>query len=205
MKFTDINLKAVFPAYIGQKVVVICSFLFVIILYLVGIKAAADRVQKRNLHLLFWLSFSSSLFLALLCIKAHHYTALYHRYFSFSLPFCSLYAAYLIYVFWNNNTINKIFTGTLALMLAGPAILLFGLSLKSAHPAVKYNHIAIARTIIEKNIQKIALPEWRDAFLINCFLPADYKIDYFRNPATDSFTLYEGGIEEKIQVVRTDN
>lgn len=203
LKFTAINLKAVFPSFSGSKPVIIISFLFVIALYVAGIKAATEREQKRNLHLLFLLSAGSSLFLAVLCVKSHHYTALYYRYFSFCLPFCSLFVAYLLYVFFVNKKINKLITSGIAVVLFIPALVLFVKSVKNA-PVLKYNHFAIAKAITDGNISKIEVPEWRDAFLINSLLPRGYKIDYFCNPVSTDFTLYKANSEEKIPVIRID-
>ena len=204
LKFTAINFKVVFPSFRNTKPVILISFLFVMALYLAGIKASGNKEQKRNLHLLFWLGAGGSLFLAVLCVRSHHYTALYYRYFSFCLPFCSLFIAYLLFVFFNNEKINKPLKYCLFVVLVAPSLLLLFTSLKNARPRLSYNHIAIARTIESNNITKIEVPQWRDALLINSFLPQGYKIDYFRNPLTTGFTLYNAGGEEKIPVIRKD-
>jgi hypothetical protein len=204
MKFTAIDLKAAFPAFKGSRPVILISFLFVIALYFAGIKAATSREQKVNLRLLFWLSAGSSVFLALLCIKSHHYTALYYRYFSFCLPFCSLYVAYLLSVFYSNERINKLVTTGLSAILIITPLVLFASAVKHGEATVRYNHPIIARLIASNGINKIEVPQWRDAFIIHSLLPAGYKIDYFRNPASTAFTLYNGGNEEKIPVIRIE-
>jgi hypothetical protein len=204
MKFTSINFKMVLPSFINKRFMVIIGFLFVLGLYFAGILAATTREQKRNLHLLFALGAGSSLFLALLCVKAHHYTALYYRYFSFCLPFASLFVAYTIYVLHASKKLSNLATTVLTALLLLPCLGLFITSVKNAHTEVKYNHAAVAIIAQESKVTAIAVPEWRDAFLIHSFLPQGLKIDYFRTPLSPDFTLTGANGSQKIPVIRIE-
>jgi uncharacterized membrane protein len=202
MKFTAINFKAVFPAFINKSAVFIFSFLLVIALYIAGLKASSNKIEKRNLHLLFILGISSSLLLAVLSIKSHHYTALYYRYYSFCIPFCCLFVAYLFSVFFRNPKINLLIKSCIFSIIVLPVCALFLSGIISSKPKVRYNHIAIAGEIARDKVVKIEVPEWEDAFLIQSFLPNGYKIDYVLNPTNHYFTLYKGTTEEKIPVIK---
>ena len=204
MKFTAVNLKIVLPSFIGSKLVIIMSFLLAIALYMAGIKLAIDKEQKRNLHLLFAFSTVSSIFLALLCVKSHHYTALYYRYFSFCLPFCCLFVAYLLYVFFTSPRRKKSVAAGIGVLFIVPSLLLFVQWAKSTKPVQKYNFTDVARIITASGYNKIEVPQWRDAFLVNALLPDGYKIDYFRNPAATEFTVYNAEGITKIPVIRND-
>ncbi len=204
MKFSAINLKIVFPSFIDNNLVIIISFLVVIILYVAGVKLATGKEQKRNLHLLFALSTTSSLFMALLCLKSHHYTALYYRYFSFCLPFCCLFVAYVLYVFFTNPNLNRLFSAGTACLFIVPSIILFGTWARKNKPVVKYSHPMVTSRISRES-RKIEVPQWRDAFIINALLPDGFKLDYFRNPAAADFTIYNPDGPLRIPVIRNDD
>lgn len=204
MKYTAINFKVIFPAFFGKLPVVIVSFILLIGLYVFGVRTATNDEQKRNLNLLFILGISGSLFLSLLCFKSHHYTAIYYRYFSFGVPFCCLFTAYALFVIAGNGRVNNLVKGGLIAGFMLPAAVLFAFGQLNAAPAVKYNHIAIAKQIVQENVTKIEVPEWSDALLIQCVLPEGYKIDYVRNPLTTNFTLYKAAGAEVIPVIKND-
>jgi len=204
LKFMAINAKVVFPAFAGSRPVIVASFVLLIAMYIAAVKSTADRTERFRLHLLFWLSAGNSLFLAALCIKSHHYTALYFRYFSFCLPFCSLFAAYALYVFYRNSKIPKAVTAGATALLLLPSLVLFASSVYKSHAVLKYNHPWVAQMITRGHINRIEVPEWRDAFLVNSFLPGSYKIDYFRNPAATDFTLYQADSATRVPVIRID-
>ncbi len=204
MKFTAVNLKLVFPSFMGSRQVIIMSFLLAVALYGAGIKLAKDKEQKSTLHLLLALSAGSSIFLALLCAKSHHYTALYYRYFSFCLPFCCLFVAYLLYLFFTSPRIKNAIASGIAVVIILPSVLLFVQWVKNTKPVQKYNFTDVAGIITASGYNKIEVPQWRDAFLINALLPDGYKIDYFRNPAATEFTVYKAEGITKIPVIRND-
>ena len=83
-----------------------------------------------------------------------------------------------------------------------PPCVLFILSVYKANPILKYNHIAIASQIVRDKVVKIEVPEWQDAFLIQCVLPDGYKIDYVRNATSPYFTIYKAGTTEQVPVIR---
>jgi hypothetical protein len=136
-------------------------------------------------------------------LNSHHYTALYYRYFSFSLPFCSLFVAYLLYIFYTSGKIKKLFTTAVAGVLIVPSALLFITWAGKYNPELKYNHPFVAGRL-GPGSRKLEVPQWRDAFLVNALLPVGNKIDYFRNPAATEFTIYRADVAIKIPVIRND-
>ena len=204
MRLTAINFKSVFPAFRNNIGIVLISFLFVIALFVAGMKSAENKTQKRDLGLLFLLGAFSSLFLLLLSIKSHHYTPLYYRYYSFGAPFSCLFIAYLLYVLFSSYKKNFLITGMLTAIIALPSCALFVMGIVNDHPAIQYNHPAIASEIVKNNISKIEVPDWREALLVQSLLPQGYKIDYFRN-GDGYFTLYKQTGAEKIPVIKEDH
>ncbi len=198
------DFKVVFSAFGEKKIAVIVGFLAVIALYIVAIKATQDKTEKRNLQLLFLLGASGSLFLAALCFKSNHYTALYNRYHSFCIPFACLFTAYAMYLVFKNPKINTMINGTILVIIIIPTLTLFFLSLRKNNPAVNYNHIALAKEIETEKISKIELPAWEDAFLIQAVLPRGYKIDYVLNKSSAYFTLYKADTTEKVSIIRSN-
>ena len=86
-----------------------------------------------------------------------------------------------------------------------PCCTLFVLGIKNTKTILKYNHIAIAEQIAHDNIVKLGVPEWRDAMLVNSFLPPGYKIDYFRIPETQNFILYKTSGEDQVPAIKDDH
>jgi hypothetical protein len=204
MKFTAINFKVVFPAFSDKMLVIVLSFLLLISLYVAGIKVAADG-PKRKLHILFILGVSGAVFLSLLCLRSHHYTALYFRYFSFANPFCCLFAAMLIFVLFNSPKINLVARLSLTALILLPVVGYFIMVQYKANPSVKYNHIAVAHEIVKDGVSRIEVPEWKDAFLIQSVLPAGYKIDYVRNATSPYFVIYKATGATKVLVIRKES
>ncbi len=205
MQFTSVNFKILFSAFVAKKVVIVISFLFSLSLYAFGWSAAVTKKEKTDLNLLFALSISSTIFLTILCLRSHHYTALYYRYFSFGAPFCSLYIAYVLALLYNNPRMNKMVIGSLGTIVLLPVCGYFAYLVYKAEPRQKYNHIAVAEQIREKRINRVAVPEWKDALLIQCVLPAGYNIDYEVTPASTNFILFSGNNSEQIPVVRNNS
>ncbi len=203
MKLLAQDFKAIFPALKELRAIIAGSFAVVIGLYLAAVRASDNKTDKRNLHLLFILGASGSVFLALLSIKAHHYTSLYHRYHSFGIPFACLFTAYAISVIaWKYRSNKAVALGVAAVLLL-PSVALYAVVVKSSNPVRVYNHSVVARQIVEGNIAQLGVPTWTDAFMVNCFLPMGYKIDYVRNEIDPNFTLYKDGKEERVPVLNT--
>jgi hypothetical protein len=201
LRFLALNFRMVFPVFIDKFVVVFFSLVAVGLLYFFALRFAAEPVRRRNLHLLFGLGISSSVMLAILCLKSGHYAALYYRYHSFALPFSIMFVAYALHVLIRSNAVLPLIkVGAVVFMLA-PAAMLFISSERHANPPMKYNHLAVADEIVKKKASEIVLPGWRDAFLINTVLPREYKIDYVLNELDPYFTLKYNGQEERIRVV----
>ena len=201
-RFTSINFKAVFPAFSSRPLVSVISFLLVITLYITGVKTTKIKTERSNLHLLFLLGGFGSLFLLILSIKSHHYTALYYRYYSFCVPFCCLFITYLLYILLKNPKINSLIKSGLVTITLLPACVLFLLGVMSAKPNLAYNHVAVANEIVRDKVSKAGIQGWEDALLVQCFLPNGYKIDYVRDQAAPYFALYKTDTTEKIPVIK---
>lgn len=204
IKFFALNFKAVFPAYLNNMIISVSSAAAIIGLYVAALKSTNNRTNKRNLHLLFLAGISSSLFLALLCMKSHHYTALYFRYFSFCVPFCCLFTAYALQLVSHNPRLHIALKGAATSIIVLPSITLFILSMRNTTVPKQYNHSEVAGEIVAKHAGKLSVPKWKDALLMHCLLPRGYKIDYVRNEIAPYFTLYSGNGEEHIPVIRKE-
>jgi hypothetical protein len=205
MKFTDVNFKVVLPAFKDAKALVAISFLIVAGIYAAALKMSASKEDKRNLNLLFILGISSTVFLALLSIKSQHYTALYSRYYSFSIPFSALFIAYALKVFFTNPGFNKLIAGAVTAIVVLPCVTVYLLGIIKNKPELKYNHLAIAKTIVNNNIAQVEVPDWNEAFLVNGFMPAGYKVEYLLNRSSPDFVLHKASGIEKVPLVRIDN
>jgi len=205
LKFLSLNFKLTFPAFINKYAVIIVSALSVVLLYVAAVRHATSNVVRRNLHLLFLLGSSSSLFLAVLCIKSGHYTALYYRYHSFAIPFSILFVAYALWVLWNRYKLyNFRLMGVIAVFLL-PSLGYYIISVKTHKARLSYNHISVAAEIVKNNVTEIEVPLWEDAYLIHSALPANYKVDYVQNKLSTYFTLQSANGLVKIQKLAKNN
>lgn len=202
MKYLAINFKAVLPAFRENIATIVVSFLFIPLLYYIGILASVTQSEKRNLHTLFALGSISSVFLMLLSLKSGHYTALYFRYYSFGLPFSNLFISCLLYTCYNSPRVNAIVKHGLSAVVIIPAFLFFAQGVLRENHIIKYNHPAIAEGIVKNNIHKVGIPEWHDAVLLHALLPQGYKIDYFRTADGPYYTLFGPTGIEKIPVIK---
>ena len=203
--FTDLNFKLVIPAFNHQKIVVLANFLMVIVIYFVAWRMSKNKEEKRNLHLLFTLGISSVLFLALLSIKSQHYTALYSRYYSFSVPFSTLFFAYAVHICFTNPRFNKIIAGMVTIAIVIPCVAVCVIGNIKNKPKIAYNHLAIAKSIVKDKVMQVEVPAWNEAFLVSGFMPADYKVEYLLNSTSNDFVLHKSSGIEKIPLIRIDN
>lgn len=204
MKFTSYNFKFLFPAFKAVNAVFVISFILVIGLYIMAVRLATTRPQKRNLHLLFLLGISSTVFLAALSVKSHHYTALYFRYYSFCIPFATLFTCYALYVVSRSTGINVVLKGAILALVIVPTVAFFGSNL-AEKSKVKFNHIEIAKKITSGAVEKITVPDWTDAFLVQSFLPKGYKLEYIIDKNSTDFTLTRKDGVEKIPLIRINS
>ncbi len=203
LKFGALNFKTVFPAFNGSAGIVIVSFLMVIALYFGALKFSKTPKEKRNLHLLFILGVSSSIFLAALSIKSHHYTALYSRYYTFCVPFATLFVAYALKVLYDG--VNKNLATGLVAIIVIPCLALLAMGAIKRKTHVKYNHLEVAGKISNEKINKITVPDWTDAFLLQSFLPSGYKIEYKIDSASTNFVLFHENKTDTIKVIRINS
>lgn len=201
-KFASLNFKIIFPFIKGANIVIFFSAVFIVGIYIVALRLAKTSKERRDLHLLFILGVSSSLFLGALSVKSHHYTALYARYFSFCLPFTTLFTVYALKVIYSNLRIKQIISYSLISLVTIPSIVFFFVALVKYRPSEKYNHITIAKKIQEDKVDKVGIPDWTDAYLIQSFLPKGYKIVYTTDNTLNDFILFHGSSTEIIPVIR---
>jgi hypothetical protein len=205
MAMGALDFKAVFPAFGEKKLAVIFSVLLLAALYIGALKSAENKEEKRNLNLFLILGASGTLFLALLCFKSGHYTALYNRYHSFCIPFACLFTAYTFYLMAKSAKVQMTLKAAAMAVIVLPACGLFVIAASKVKDNVEYNHIAIAKEIVRDKVSKIEIPTWDDAFLIQSVLPRGYKIDYVLNAASPYFTLYKAGGPEKVPLIRKNS
>jgi len=202
MAMASMDFSAVFPAFGEKKAAVIFSFLLVVGLYIMAWVWAEQKDEKKKLTLLFLLGASGSLFLALLCFKSQHYTALYNRYHSFCVPFASLATAYALYLITKAGEVNKLIKAGVISVIILPALGLFFIAARKTRTVVEYSHIGVATKIVSDKVSKIEIPDWDDALLIQAVLPKGYKIDYVLRPASPYFALYKNGAVERVPLIK---
>jgi len=205
LKFFSLNFKFVLPAFINKSIVIMLSAASVLGVYYLAIRKAVNATVRRNLHLLFILGSSSSIFLAFLCFKSQHYTALYYRYHSFSIPFSTLFVVYALWVITKGISNKRIIPVGLVSVFLFPCILYYVVAIRSRNPKMSYNHLKVAEEIVNNNITEIEVPEWADIYLIHSAMPAGYKVDYVRNNLSVDFTLRNAGGSFQIQKLAKDN
>ena len=218
VKFTEINFKIVFPAFAGSLLVIIASLVLLKALYIYGYLAARSRTERQKLIILTALGTGSTIFLAVLSIKAHHYTSLYNRYYSFCVPFCSLATAYVLYLIFKNtksSLARRILFGTLLAVIVIPATMLCILFNRSAKAPQSYNHPEVAQAVVtheaalppelRRIIPTLTVPSWEEALLVHCFLPASTSLQYIRDTTTPNFIITTpGAAPVQIPVIRHD-
>jgi hypothetical protein len=215
VKFTEINFKIVFPAFAGSLLVIIASLVLLKALYIYGYLAARSRAERQKLIILAALGISSTIFLALLSIKAHHYTSLYNRYYSFCVPFCSLATAYILYLIFKNVNCSSTAYGGLLSVIVMPSIMLCILFNRPTKPTQSYNHPEVAQAItayettlppeLKRIIPTLTVPAWNEALLVHCFLPARTSLQYIRDTTAPNFTIATPGATPiTIPVIRHD-
>ena len=221
VRFTEINFKIVFPAFAGSILVIIASLILLKALYIYGYIAARSRTERQQLIILTALGAGSTIFLAVLSIKAHHYTSLYNRYYSFCVPFCSLATAYVLYLLFKNLQSRRILFGALLAIIIIPSLYI---SIRFNHPSPatasakegqSYNHPEVAQAVVTSEaalppelrriIPTLTVPNWKEALLVHCFLPAHTSLQYIRDTTNPNFTITTPGATPlTIPVIRHD-
>lgn len=204
IRFTAINFKAVFPAIIPSNVVKIFSFLLLITVWIAALTKSRTKQQKQLLILFFMLGISSSLFLFALSIKAGHYTPLYSRYFTFCIPFTTLSTVYMLYILFQSGLQKLLLAPLAALFIVLPAIIWAKTIMNPA--TINYSHIAVAKKAKDSGVKYIIVKSCDDAFLINCFLPANQLVNYRLNRDINDFILDSGSAAQAIiPIVKFDH
>ena len=201
MKFTAYNFKFMMPAFLKSTLTITAAFVCIVGLYIAAIRLAASKVERRNLHLLFLLGISGTLFLGALCIKSHHYTALYFRYFSFCLPFATLFTVYALFVIKGNKAVHKLIVVAVGAIVTLPALLFFARNINS-RDALKFNHMQVAQKVTASGAETLVVPDWTDAFLVQSFLPEGCQVKYVLDTSSKDFTLVRNGVAQKVPVIR---
>lgn len=203
LRFVSLNFKLPLAAFGNIHWVSMGVFLALCGLFIVALRTG-QGVQKRIVVFLFLLGGSSTAFLAFLCFKSGHYTALYYRYHTFAIPFAVLFTVYALYILGTSRKSMQYVQYLVLVVSVSLSGYLFILGLKS--PAyLKYNHFAIAASIMEHNVHEVSLPSWRDAWLIQCRLSRGYELNYHKMPNTTSFVFDIDGKRQDIPVIAKDN
>ena len=215
IKFTEINFKIVFPAFAGSLLVIIASLILLKALYIYGYLAARSRTERQKLIILAALGAGSTIFLAALSLKAHHYTALYNRYYSFCIPFCTLATTYVLYLLFKSYPARRILFGALLAVIVIPSTMLCILFNRPTKAPQSYNHPEVAQAVINHHavlptelkriIPTLTVPDWKEALLVHCFLPANASLQYIRDTTNPNFTITTPGASPiTIPVIRHD-
>ena len=204
LKFTALNFKCVFPAFRDIPAIASVSGLLVFALYYFSLRIAPGKTEKRDLNILFALGISGTVFLLALSLKSHHYSALYSRYYSFCVPFATLFVAYALKLIFEKDGISGIVKYGIMSFLLLPCLIIFALGIVKDKPTLAYNHVTIANIIIDKNITRVEVPAWNEAFLVNGFVPASRNVEYVLNTSSNDFILHSQGGEERVPLLRVD-
>jgi hypothetical protein len=205
MRFTSGNFRFVESTFMSSTPVIVLSFAMIFGLYAAAIKLAPSRREKMNLHLLFLLGISGTLFLSALCLKSHHYTALYFRYFSFCVPFAILFTVYALYIIYSAAAVKKVISIAVVCFVMLPPVVLFARVVGGRYK-VKYNHAMIARTITDNKLEKLVVPTWTDAFMVQSSLPKGFKLNYAIDTTLKDFVLIKAdSVVKKVPIIRIDS
>jgi hypothetical protein len=203
MKFSALNFKAVYPAFVSLSILYAISFLLVLAAFITGRKLANSPIQKERFNILFVLGLSATLFMAAISLYVKHTTAFYLRYFSFSVPFCCLFAAMFLHVLFASK-IRKLISYMVMFIVVVPVLYLaYGNSKTVAQ--LKYSHIDVARLIEKESLTDVEVPTAQDAYLINCFLRNNRNVTYHVIADATKFIVYKGQVKHDIVLVRIDS
>ena len=191
LKFTDGNFKFTEPVFNGSFAVVAMAALLIAILYVAAVRLSVSVNDKRHLHLLFLLGISGSVFLSALCLKSHHYTALYFRYFSFCIPFSILFTVYALYVIGKSHAVKKSLSVAITCFVMLPPLALFSIIFRGGYK-FKHTHNEIAFNASKNGYDKVIVKEWMDAFLIQSFMPDGKSLNYIVDSTVKEFLLVKG-------------
>ena len=200
-KSVAINFKAIFPLFKDTTMVRAGSFLFVIIIYLFGVRMLAyDKPVQRKYHLLFALGIISCLLLATLAITTNNRLLFSYRYFAFSTPFCCLFITVFIRGIISDQKLGILYKAALPALLIFPG--LYEFTANRIHNTITpNNYVQTAQYIRQNNIHQISTPDAIDAAFINSLLPADYTMTYIMDHHSTNFILYRTNTAERIPVI----
>jgi hypothetical protein len=203
LKFTAVNMKVVLPAFHPSNIIKILAAGILLIVYMVGRKAAKGTGQLKPMHMLLLLALSGSLFLTALSVAAGHNTPFYNRYFSFSVPFNCLFIAFFLQLLFQHSRSAIVKYAAMAFFIVPVAFLFYkGLKIQGD---VKYSHTQIAEIISSKNMTDVEVQEAGDALLIHCFLPSGYQLNYHIVPTATAFKASGQNLVESVPIVRISN
>jgi hypothetical protein len=203
--FTSRNFRVFFTAFNPNKLLAVGSLFILIGIYVAALKLAVTREMKRNLNLLFILGCSSSVFMAMLSIKSHHYMSFYNRYFIFCLPFAVLFMACALQVFYESVSVKKVLSIALLGVIVAPCIFVYTKFFMAELPKIKYNHSRIADKVLSDKVEKLLVPEMVDAMLVQCFLPASTNLQYSVDTSSKDFILISNSGQVRVPRVRNEH
>ena len=204
MKHTAMNFKMVITRAKDSLAIVSIAFLFIILVYVYGIKSLKNNKKEKNtIHLLFTSGISAGIFLMALSIKNHTYAPFYYRYFIFSLPFCSVFVVAACKSIAENA--NKAIGYSVLLLLTGSTVGMWLKEHNKLDSKGNYNHYLIAEKIVKDHVTRVSVPDWDDALLLNCFLPNDYLVTYALHTDKQTFILTHDNTTEEVPVLHNED
>jgi len=205
LKLTAISFKSVLPAFKSSVVFSGIAMLFVIGIAIYSYTCTSSKNEKSKFSFFLFAGAGASVFLTALSIISHHYTALYNRYYSFSVPFTTIFIIYSFKIIYDSKKLSPILVTALLFLFFIPESYLHISGLRAKGPSVKYNHSQIADKIYAENIHELWVPKWRDALLVNCFIADNYLLNYhLGNTSDSSFVLLKNNVADSVRVVAID-
>jgi|GEM_PF-1993976 len=182
--------------------VIVASFAIVVVLFGWAFKVTKDSAVRLNLLFLFCTGISGGLFLAALCMRSGHMTAIYGRYHSFGVPFATLFSVYALYVISQNVMgRGRYMHMLLSMLVIIPSVFYFARVANALPASDRYNQNKVADAIAGNHADRVVVPHIRHAFLIQCFLPQETNVAYIIDSTATQFTLYTPSGVQKMNIL----
>jgi hypothetical protein len=201
MRFISVNAKFVLPAFSMAMPVLLFSVLAVAAMYAIAHKLYHEK-ERRKFNTIFALAICSSVFMLLLSLYVKHSTPFYNRYFSFSVPFCCLFAAMFLKALFVRQNLLPVKLAVVCFMLL--PVLYIAYQNRNVAVELKYSHVDVGAAIEQDGFTDVEVQKSADAFLINSFIDNNRQVTYHVLPGTEDFVLYNEKQRRTIKLVRID-
>ncbi len=203
LRLAALDFKLQLVSFAGNSLLIItCSFALVLLLFIWSLKVARTREVRINLLFLFCAGISGSLFLAFLCLRSGHLTAIYGRYHSFCIPFATLFSAYALFVLFQNvRGSSRYAVFTFAALIIIPCTVYFVKIAQDRSVDAKYNQYKVAAAVIAQKADRVVVPHVRHAFLIQSFMPSGIELSYIIDAQATQYTLFGGAGVQKMNIL----